>query len=120
MSQSEHQTLGFLETELSMGYMERFLEKEKRTAAISTVLIIGLIIIVVSVFLIFYVDKPIRKLISTMEEVEKGNFDHRTIISSSNEMRILSQSFNRMVERFRDMMEPISSMRGSWPGHRKS
>ncbi|ACM21797.1 sensor cyclic diguanylate phosphodiesterase, HAMP and GAF domain-containing, putative heme-binding site [Geotalea daltonii FRC-32] len=98
-------TLGFLETELSMGYMERFLEKEKRTAAISTVLIIGLIIIMVSVFLIFYVDKPIRKLISTMEEVEKGNFDHRTIISSSNEMRILSQSFNRMVERFRDMME---------------
>lgn len=98
-------TLGYLETELSMGYMERFLEKEKRTAAVSTVLIIAMIIVMVSVFLIFYVDKPIRKLISGMEEVEKGNFDQRTMITSSNEMLVLSDSFNRMVERFRDMME---------------
>ncbi len=98
-------TLGFLETELSIGYMDRFIAKQKRTVAISTVMIIALIIVIVSVFLIFYVDKPIRKLISTMEDVEKGNFEQRAKITSSNEMNILAESFNRMVERFGSTME---------------
>lgn len=97
--------LGLLEIELSMNYMDRFIAKEKHTTIVATTLIIVLIIVIVSIFLIFYVDKPIRKLISTMEEVEKGNFEKRTMITSSNEMSILSASFNRMVEKFKNMMD---------------
>ncbi|ABQ25908.1 HD domain-containing phosphohydrolase [Geotalea uraniireducens] len=97
--------LGILEIELSMNYMDRFIAKERHNTIVATTLIIALIIFIVSIFLIFYVDKPIRKLISTMEEVEKGNFEKRTMITSSNEMSILAESFNRMVEKFKNMMD---------------
>lgn len=98
-------TLGYLETELSVSYIDKFIVREKRTAALSTIMTIALIIIIVSVFLLFYVDRPIKTLIRSMEEVEKGNFEQNTRITNSNEMQILSESFNRMVERFKTMMD---------------
>jgi putative nucleotidyltransferase with HDIG domain len=101
--------LGLLEVELSMSQMNKFIAREKNTDILSAAILFSLIIISISTFLIFYVDKPIRGLISVMQEVEKGNFKKRALITSCNELSYLSESFNRMVEKFRSMMDTTIS-----------
>lgn len=99
-----HKILGMLEIEMSTDYMNAFLKKEQRTAFISAIAIILLIMVSVSIFLIRYVDRPIRNLISSMQQVEKGDFESQTVINSSREMNHLSRSFNRMIDRLKDLM----------------
>ncbi|KAF0217740.1 MAG: metal dependent [Geobacteraceae bacterium] len=102
---STHQILGMLEIEMSMDNMNSFINEGKKIAFISTVIIILLIMISISVFLVLYVDRPIRHLISSMQTVEKGDFESRTVINSSREMNLLSRSYNRMIDRLKEMME---------------
>jgi putative nucleotidyltransferase with HDIG domain len=101
--------LGLLEVELSMNQMNKFIAREKNTDILSAAILFTLIIVATSTFLIFYVDKPVRGLISVMQEVEKGNFNKRALITSSNELSYLSESFNRMVDKFKSMMDTTIS-----------
>ena len=103
------ETLGLLEIKLSLDYMKGFIARERDTAVLSSLLLITLIFSTIGVFLILYVDKPIRRLISFMEGVERGDFDHKVVLTSSNEMHILGESFNRMVVRLKAMMESTIS-----------
>jgi len=101
--------LGLLELELSLNQMNKFIAREKNIDILSAAILFTLIIIATSTFLIFYVDKPVRGLISVMQEVEKGNFKKRALITSCNELSYLSESFNRMVEKFKSMMDTTIS-----------
>jgi putative nucleotidyltransferase with HDIG domain len=101
--------LGLLEIELSMDYMNKFVSKERNTAIITSIMLITFTFLTISIFLIFYVDKPIRKLIYFMKAVENGDFDNKAVITSSNEMNILAESFNRMVERIKHLMDSTVS-----------
>jgi putative nucleotidyltransferase with HDIG domain len=102
-------TLGLLEIKLSLDYMNGFISRERDTAVLSSLLLITLIFSTICLFLILYVDKPIKKLISFMEGVERGDFEHKIALSSSNEMRSLGESFNRMVQRLKAMLDSTVS-----------
>jgi HD-GYP domain-containing protein (c-di-GMP phosphodiesterase class II) len=97
--------LGYLETELSTDYVNEFLGSQKTSSIISTAIIIFLTIIAISIFLIYYIDTPIRALINAMQRVENGEFDNTLIIKSSNEMRLLSENFKRMVDRLKKLLD---------------
>lgn len=97
--------LGLLEIKLSLSYIKDFIAKERNTAITSSLALIALILITIAAFLILYVDKPIRKLISLMHGVENGDFTNKTVVQSSNEMRELAESFNRMVEKTKQLMD---------------
>jgi putative nucleotidyltransferase with HDIG domain len=97
--------LGLLEIKLSLSYIQDFIAKERTTAIYSSLILIALILSTISAFLIFYVDKPIRKLISLMQGVEQGDFTNKTVAQSSNEMRELAESFSRMVEKTKHLMD---------------
>ncbi len=84
--------------------MNHFLVNFKNNSVITTILIILLITFAISVFLIYYVDKPINLLISAMQQVENGDFEQRPVITSSAEMELLSTSQNRMIERLKEQM----------------
>lgn len=103
------ETLGLLEIKLSLDYMEGFISKERDIAVISSLLLIFLTVCTICIFLTCYVDRPIRKLIRYMEQVEQGDFDHKISLTSSNEMHSLGESFNRMVLRLKSMMETTIS-----------
>ncbi|HJV66188.1 MAG TPA: HD domain-containing phosphohydrolase [Geomonas sp.] len=99
------QTLGLLEIRLSLDYMNSYIQRERDTAIISSSILVLLTFATIVVFLFLYVDRPIRKLVSYMEQVEQGDFEHQIRITSSVEMHSLCESFNRMVQRLKSMME---------------
>jgi putative nucleotidyltransferase with HDIG domain len=102
-------TLGILEIKLSLDYMTGFISRERDTTVISSLLLILLTFGTICLFLIIYVDRPIKRLVSFMEQVEKGNFEDKVRITSSMEMQSLGESFNRMVVRLKTMMEKTIS-----------
>ncbi len=97
-------TIAYLETELSLAGHMQFIKEEQRNSVISAVLIIVLIIGALFVFLVLYVDKPVKQLITSMQAVETGNFSATVSISSSNELKLLSSHFNLMTAKLQDLM----------------
>ncbi len=97
--------IGILEINISLDYLNHFLANFKNNSIITTILLIVLIIITMSIFLIYYVDKPINLLINSMQQVETGDFEPKPIITSSTEMKHLSANHNRMVERLKAQMD---------------
>lgn len=103
------EVLGVLEIDITLDYLKKFLSDFRNNSVTSTALIIFLVTITISVFLIYYVDKPISLLISSMQQVENGDFSNKPIINSSAEMRLLSTHHNRMVERLKAQIETAIS-----------
>jgi len=101
--------LGILEIKLSLDYMNSFIARERQTAVLSSLLLVFLTFVTICVFLILYVENPIRKLIRYMEQVEQGDFEQKITLTNSIELRTLGESFNRMVLRLKTMMETTIS-----------
>jgi len=97
-------TIAFLEAELFLSNYLQFFLQEQNNHLISTIVIIVLIIGTLFLFLNHYVDKPIRQLISSMHQMESGDFDIPLKIESSNEMSLLSKHFGIMGGRIKEMM----------------
>lgn len=98
-------TIAYLETELSLASHMQFIKEEQRNAILSAVLIIVLIIGALFAFLVLYVDKPVKQLITSMQAVETGDFSTTVSISSSKELKLLSSHFNLMTAKLHDLME---------------
>ncbi|QXE92187.1 HD domain-containing phosphohydrolase [Geomonas subterranea] len=99
------ETLGLLEIKLSLGYMNGFISRERELAIVSAVLMVLLTMVTIFIFLVAYVERPIRKMMRCMEQVEQGNFDQEINLTSSQEMRSLGNSFNHMVGTIANLME---------------
>jgi two-component system sensor histidine kinase YesM len=66
-----------------------------------------IIALAISVILSFRLTKPIKKLEAHMKKVEKGDFDTRADINTTNEIGKLSRSFNLMIGKIKDLMSQI-------------
>ncbi len=99
------EVLGILQVNISIEYMKNIMESMKHNEIISTAAIILMIILTISIFLFFYVDKPIKQLILSMRKVEGGDFEVNTVITSSTEMNLLSNHFNHMVTQLNSVMD---------------
>jgi len=99
------ETLGLLEIKLSLDYMNGFISRERDLAVISSILLILLTVATIFVFLVIYVERPIRKLTSYMQRVEGGDFKHEISLTSSHEMHTLGRSFNHMVRTIDTLMK---------------
>ena len=98
------EVLGILQVNVSIEYMRSIMASMRNNEIISTAVIILMIILTLSIFLFRYVDKPIRNLITSMQDVEHGNFTAQPVITSSSEMKLLSQHFNHMVTQLTTVM----------------
>lgn len=97
-------TIGYLETELSLSKHVQLIKKEQQSVVFSAILIITLIIGALFIFLMLYVDQPIRQLITSMQAIESGDFSATTNITSSNELKLLSMHFNLMTAKLKDLI----------------
>ncbi len=50
---------------------------------------------------------PIKELISDIEEISKGNLEHRATVKSSDEIGLIGVSFNRMTKSLKLYMEEV-------------
>ncbi len=102
---ASNETLGLLEIKLSLDYMNGFISRERDLAIVSSILLVFLTVATIFVFLVIYVERPIRKLIRYMEQVEGGDFQREISLTSSQEMYTLGKSFNHMVRTVDTLME---------------
>jgi two-component system sensor histidine kinase YesM len=58
-----------------------------------------------SVLLSFRMTRPLKKLDAHMKQVEKGNFDIRVDVTSTNEIGKLARTFNLMISKIKELME---------------
>ena len=96
--------IAVIETEISLNELTSYIQKQKIGAIISSSVMILLIIGALFIFLMVYVDKPVRTLIDSMQQIERGNFDATVEINSSNEMNLLSLNFNLMARQLKELM----------------
>jgi len=97
--------LGALEIELSIKYLESYLDKEKLFMTVSMLAMVVLILVIIFFFLNTYVNRPLRAIISSMQRIEQGDFDVQTDLATSTEMKTLSDNFNMMVSKLRYYMD---------------
>ncbi len=98
--------LGVLNLQLSLDELSNMQNSGRNATMIASGVMLVILILTITAFLLVYVDAPIRKLVSAMDHVEKGQFDKaHTSVSSSDEMTLLSSKFNYMVQRLRELME---------------
>jgi len=60
---------------------------------------------IISIMLSRRISRPIKHLDSLMKEVQKGNFDIKVDIESSNEIGELSRTFHIMITKIKELME---------------
>lgn len=96
--------IAVIETEISLDELTTYIQHEKTTSIISSSIMILLIIGAMFIFLMIYVDKPVRALIESMQQIERGNFDISVEIKSSNEMNLLSLNFNLMATQLKELI----------------
>jgi two-component system, sensor histidine kinase YesM len=60
--------------------------------------------IILAVLLSRRISKPVKVLEASMKEAEKGNFDIKVDIDSSNEIGELSRAFNIMISKIKELM----------------
>lgn len=102
----EQKILGILSLQLSLKEIEELQTTSRNTTLFTAIGAIGLLIIVLTTFILFYVDAPIRKIINAMKKVEEGEFAAAFIeIDSSNEMSVLADKFNGMVDHLKSLVE---------------
>jgi len=99
------EVLGILQVNVSISYMKTIMTSMRTNEILSTIAVILMIVLILSLFLFLYVDKPIKSLIASMQNVENGCFDTKINITSSTEMNLLGYHFNHMVERLTNVMD---------------
>ena len=102
----EQEVLGILNLRLNFTEVEALQGSGRQATMVSSALMLGILIIALTGFLMFYVDRPLHQLVTAMIRVEKGEFVlAQTDINSSDEMASLANKFNRMVERLRNLID---------------
>lgn len=98
--------LGILAVHLSLAELSSMQAEARQTTILSALVMLAVLILAISIFVILYVDSPIRRLVASMNRVEEGDFTTAQLaIDSSDEMALLSEKFNLMVGRLKLLME---------------
>src|SRR5690606_9892621 len=82
-------------------------KKDMQQSAALWGLLFVLIAIVISIILALTLTRPVKRLEASMKLVEKGNFDVRAKIESTNEIGKLARTFNLMIAKIRELMDQI-------------
>lgn len=90
---------------------EKELFKEERIFMLANMIALVLIFVVLT-WLSFkvishYVDKPLRKMVSSMQQVEKGNFDNTIGDDRKDEFGYLFRSYNMMVQKIKMLIKEL-------------
>ena len=66
-----------------------------------------LLILILSIYVSFLIDRPIRRLIKLMGEVEEGKLDTFSPANGAYEVQELSNSFNNMIHKIKQLMAEV-------------
>lgn len=69
----------------------------KRLLAISGIIIVLVVSLVLSILFSHFVMNPLKNLLTTIKDIEKGNWDATVKVSSEDELGSIGTAFNKMV-----------------------
>ncbi len=90
--------MGIFELCLSMKKTDIKVQRNSRFLTYSALVTIGLVGLAISLLFTFQVNQPIRKLVRTMGEVERGDLSVRAHLPRRDELGRLGRSLNSMIE----------------------
>jgi signal transduction histidine kinase len=91
---------------LSLYQMDRELAEVKRNVGILMLVVVG-IGILVTIFLVDIIVKPVGQLVSATQRIAKGDLSHPVAISTNDEIGDLARSFNQMVIQLEDSRKEL-------------
>jgi putative nucleotidyltransferase with HDIG domain len=98
--------LGILNVRLSLNALSALRGEGREATLLSSAGMLAVLIITITLFVLIYVDAPIRKLVAAMNQVEQGDFPNAIVtVRNSDEMALLSTKFNFMVNRLKGLIE---------------
>jgi len=98
--------LGILNVRLSLNELAALRGQGREATLLSSAGMLAVLIITITLFILIYVDTPIRKLVAAMTQVEQGDFSNAIVtVRNSDEMALLSTKFNFMVNRLKGLIE---------------
>lgn len=95
-------------TVVGVAYLNEMMGKREETQLSYVMIAIMLfsVALLISIFLSREITRPIKKLETSMKEVEKGNFDNLKIENTErNEIGSLTRSFHRMTKEIQQLMQ---------------
>lgn len=72
-------------------------------ASVSLLLIVALL----SIFLSRHVTSPIRKLLRSMNDFKRGDFNQKVAVESKDEVGLLTQKYNQMVAELNELIQKV-------------
>lgn len=96
------EVIGRVELDFSLARLERHIQNLRRISLLFVFMFTALATTTTSVIIRRFLNIPMRKLITGMEEVGQGNIRHQIDLLSSDEIGHLAGSFNRMSQNLCD------------------
>ncbi|RDY27958.1 sensor histidine kinase, partial [Lachnotalea glycerini] len=97
-------------TVVGVAYLSELMAGREKTqlAYLMTALFLILISGIIAIILSSEITKPLKELASSMKAVQEGHFEHAEIqVLEKNEIGMLSNSFNIMTQKIKELMEEI-------------
>lgn len=94
-----HKVLGILQVSLNLDSVRHQLAHLRHTAAVATLLTLGVIVVGLWISLTFLVDQPLQRLVEVMERTEHGDFTARADTRQTDEFGQLARRFNDMLSK---------------------
>lgn len=96
---SSNQTVnGIIQIKLDISRSLLVMLSVKRLFVFSNILIVLLVSVILSILFSNLIMKPLKNLLSTMHDVESGNWNATVKIESNDEIGTIGASFNKMIE----------------------
>lgn len=101
--------LGVLDIGLSLDAVDDDLKKNRKILIYFTLTAIFCVSIILALFIIRLVVKPVKKLVSATKRVAMGDLSIETNVKTTDEIGILSSSFNKMIKDLRKANKEIQT-----------
>ncbi|MFZ2197957.1 MAG: HAMP domain-containing protein, partial [Thermodesulfovibrionales bacterium] len=95
---SQQKVNGIIQIKLDISRSLLVMHSVKRLFVFSNILIVLLVSVILSILFSNLVMKPLKNLLSTIHDVESGNWNATVIIESKDEIGIIGASFNKMIK----------------------
>lgn len=92
----------------SLQEAEGFLGKKRTRTIVFTIASVAILILVLTLFFSWAVNRPIQRLVRAMSEAEEGKLNVEVLITSRDELGLLSDHFNHMLSRINQFNEELT------------
>ncbi len=97
---TESQTvLGVLDVTLSLADADSNIRRSELAAIVLAVSVIGVLSLIIVLVVRWWIDRPVRELVTATQKVAGGNLGYRLTVQSDDELGQLGTAFNQMTEK---------------------